>query len=582
MESLNPQDPAAFARIQEIIEQVSPEWRSQPNVLDVVPALKIREGLVRPDELVIGFHVSEKVSPDLLEDRGYKPIPREIGGIATDVILARRPALGSVDEKDTRSQLFDTLIGGIAVGNANLNAYGTLGMTLLAVSDNRMVGLTNEHVLVFDGDGHAGEEVQQPRFYLNSEVSLDDASCCPGGQLHYRGVDNPVVDAAVAVFAAAALAAALSDEIDPHRRGQQATVPASGERTLSETVSVALDYPEIPFPGRPYSLGVQWTYQRHTDQRVLEHAVSETRQNEHVVPVQHLITDKRRYFRGETVRFLALLSPEAGKKTCGNYFVTAAVLSTSHHRAYKIILRPFRGRIPALNSLTHGTTGHDTDSERVRRCYDFNRQQPGDRFDAPRALDGVVYDPGGRTAQFMGQPPTVGLRFPSAGLTILLPAPVQRVVAQVLFYRKAVSLKAYSGTSEVDSAVSTHPVAATLEVSAASIDRLVLAGGSLESILLGFCVETATGEVCLYRGDLQLAPDEELGPWTTYLFAQTRNDVPLGTDPAVAAQTIGGLPVTDNFTDAGETDHFIYGHRCNVDIVPNGEFEVVAGGEGEG
>src|SRR5260221_1057309 len=133
--------------------------------------------------------------------------------------------------------MFDNLVGGIAVGNANIHAYGTLGMTLLAVSDGRMVGLTNEHVLVFDTDGHVGDEVQQPRYYLHSQVSLDSASCCPGGQLHYRGVDNPIVDAAVAVYAAAALAAALSDEIEPHRPGQAATIPAANERTLPEAVS---------------------------------------------------------------------------------------------------------------------------------------------------------------------------------------------------------------------------------------------------------------------------------------------------------------------------------------------------------
>ena len=62
--------------------------------------------------------------------------------------------------------------------------------------------------------------------------------------------------------------------------------------------------------------------------------------------------------------------------------------------------------------------------------------------------------------------------------------------------------------------------------------------------------------------------------WSTYLFAQTRNDVPSGTDPLIAATTIGGLPVTSNFIDAGGSDDITYGHSCLVDIVPNGQFEV--------
>jgi hypothetical protein len=40
--------------------------------------------------------------------------------------------------------------------------------------------------------------------------------------------------------------------------------------------------------------------------------------------------------------------------------------------------------------------------------------------------------------------------------------------------------------------------------------------------------------------------------------------------------TIGGLPVTHNFADAGRTKHVLYGPRCNVTLRPDGEFEVAA------
>ena len=228
MPALDPKDRASFDAIEAVIKRISSQWRSQAHIMEIVPALKTRGGVVQTETLAIGFRVAEKLTYADLAQRSLAAIPAEIEGIPTDVILARQRPHGSVDTKSTRSQMFDTLIGGIAVGNANMNVYGTLGMVLLAQSDSRMVGLTNEHVLVFDGDGHVGDEVQQPRFYLNSEVSLDNAACCPNGTLHYRGVDNPIVDASAAVFAATALAAALSDVIDPHRRGQDATVPALG------------------------------------------------------------------------------------------------------------------------------------------------------------------------------------------------------------------------------------------------------------------------------------------------------------------------------------------------------------------
>lgn len=80
----------------------------------------------------------------------------------------------------------------------------------------------------------------------------------------------------------------------------------------------------------------------------------------------------------------------------------------------------------------------------------------------------------------------------------------------------------------------------------------------------------------MYRGQLTLAPGEELGMWNTYLFAQTKNDVPLNTDPLVAAQTIGGLPVTNSFSEGGVFDNFIYGKSCSIKINPNGKFRVIA------
>jgi hypothetical protein len=435
---LDPKERASFDRLQRLIDRIKVEWLRDPNIVDLQPVLKMRRRAVQPETLVIGFYVNEKVRRDLLDERGVRAIPEEIEGVATDVIQVRQRAHGSVDEKATRSAMFDTLVGGCAVGNSQMGYYGTLAMPLLAISDGRMVGLTNEHVLVFDGEGHAGDDVWQPRFHLNGEVSLDSADCCPNGQLHYRGVDNPIVDASAAVFAAAALAAALSDVIDPHRRGQAATVPNPQERTVKETVSATIAYPEIPFPGRPYKVGTKWNYARQTDTRVLQHGVAETQVNQHVLTGLSLTTDQSKYPRGSRVIFIAVLGPENDKVSCGRYFVTAAALSPSHNKAYKLVLRPVA-------------------------------------------------------------------------------------------------------------------VGATHTEAAAAIKRR-----------------------CVYRGVLELAHDEELGEWTTYCFAQTRNDAPLGIEPTVAAQTIGGLPVTNNYVDGGETDNFIYGHRCNVDLRPDGQFEVIA------
>jgi hypothetical protein len=574
MPDLDPRDPAAFAELEALIARIAPQWQAHANVVAIVPALKTKGGYVQSHRLAVGFYVREKVPPELLQDRGYPPIPAEIEGVPTDVIPAVRRSLGSVDTKDTRSQMFDTLAGGMAVGNANMNVYGTLAMILFAQNDGRPVGLTNEHVLVFDGDGHVGDEVQQPRFYLKSEVSIDSAACCPNGQLHYRPVDNPIVDAAAGVFAAAALAAALSDEIDPHRRGQDATVPDPQERTLRETVSVEMQYPEIPFPGRPYKLDVKWKYRRETELRALEYAVAETTQNGHVVEAQELLTDRPRYPRGDRVIFYALLGPEPRGETCHNYFVTAAALSPSHRRAYKIILKPWE----VAGGLTSDNPNHRLiDGKAVRRCVSFADQKPGDCFRQPRTIGGMLFDPQGHTACFVQPDPTQppGLRFPPAGLTVRFPSPVQEVFGRVVF-RGPVTMTAFRGATAVGSATTSGTSPAVLHVAAAGITHVVFHSRDELPVLVEICVVTQLGHYCVYRGELPLAPDEELGVWSTYLFAQTRNDVPSGTDPLIAATTIGGLPVTNNFTDGGGSDNITYGHSCLVDIVPNGQFEVVA------
>jgi hypothetical protein len=341
MVSSSGQERPGREQVAALAERVAREWQDDPNVVHVDLCLKVTGGVVQPQVRALGFYVRHKLATDVVEQRGWRLVPAEVEGVLTDVIDTHQPAHGSVDEKDTRSQLFDTLVGGIAIGNAQINAYGTLGMTLLAADDGRLVGLTNEHVLVFDVDGHVGDDVVQPRFYLNSEVSLDAADCCPGGQLRYRGVDNPIVDAAAAVFAAAAIAAVASDDIDPHRRGQDATPVDPGEHTQREVVRMEVGYPEIPLPGTPFTAKVHWRYERHTDTRVLTHEVEEEKQNEHHTSLQLLATDRREYPRGARVELYAALAPDAYSGRC-NYFVTAAVLSPNGRQALKVVLRPWK------------------------------------------------------------------------------------------------------------------------------------------------------------------------------------------------------------------------------------------------
>jgi len=313
----------------------------------------------------------------------------------------------------------------------------------------------------------------------------------------------------------------------------------------------------------------------------MEHSVREEKSNPHVIGVQHLITDRTVYERGQTVTFIAVLGADAYSDRCDSFFVTAAALSPSHQRAYKLILRPFAAPLAqrSVATFTHGEPGHVLEQGLVRRCLDFGRQKVGDAFHARRVIDGLSYDPLGASARFVADSAgSIVLALPAGGLEISLPTPATAVTLRLeLPANESVTVRALSGDAEVDRddrPASNDGGEATQQLRGTGITRVVV-DGRRGLRLVQICLERG-GRGCLYRGTLNLATDEETGSWSTYLFAQTRNDVALGIDPLVAAETIGGLPVTNNFFFAGDSDNITYGHACNIDIAADGAFEVVA------
>jgi hypothetical protein len=87
----------------------------------------------------------------------------------------------------------------------------------------------------------------------------------------------------VAAAAAAATAAGLSDARDPFRRGQDNTMPASGEITVGERLEASLIYPEAVELGRPFAVQTKWEYTRITTGESYSYSVSETNNNVHVL-----------------------------------------------------------------------------------------------------------------------------------------------------------------------------------------------------------------------------------------------------------------------------------------------------------
>ena len=54
-----------------------------------------------------------------------------------------------------------------------------------------------------------------------------------------------------------------------------------------------MNYPEMPLPGRPYKLDVDWKYKRQTDRQTMDFGAAEVMTNPHVIQTQELTTDRR-------------------------------------------------------------------------------------------------------------------------------------------------------------------------------------------------------------------------------------------------------------------------------------------------
>jgi hypothetical protein len=136
--------------------------RAIPGVHHVANGLKVRKGRVT-NELGICVFVREKRPESDIPPA--ERIPREIGGIVTDVDVVRR---GAFLANNTR---YRNVKGGIQISNNIASVlkqgdpptigWGTYGCTATLSSDNSIVLLTAAHVLL-DHGGASGDWVYQP------------------------------------------------------------------------------------------------------------------------------------------------------------------------------------------------------------------------------------------------------------------------------------------------------------------------------------------------------------------------------------------------------------------------------------
>ena len=584
---LDPRNPEDLARAEEIAARLREEWKDDPNIVEIAPGLKIAGGKAVPDELVLTFFVQRKLAAQEVERRGSRPIPAEIEGVPTDVEPTLGRPLASPLEK--RRERRDPLLGGIAIGNGNIQwHFGTLGGIVFDNVTGVAKGLTNEHVLVHTNEGEAGDPVIQPAPpRVEDFIEIDfTPECCPVGPIFFVETGGPV-SAFLTWCAVVAGVVALADVRDPTRRGEDATVPAPGERTLREKVDVKLSYPDFPIPGTPYRVDVGWDYTRITTGASYSHRVEETNVNPHVLDLQRLMTDRRLYRRGEVVHLLAtLVSPV--RRPCDALHAIAYLVPGApgqQGRSHMTVLQPVDGAL--LKQLQRLFPDLDGQQGTEETCVNLRGLQPGTTLPDVFTHRGLVYRnlvPSFpmRAVDMMPAGAADGvseLAFGVKGVTIRLPQPVEIVTATVAqFTNQPVEIRAFDVDGNPVDAATAPNVQATphvLRVTGARIAEVLVSGGGNEGLLLELCHgRKIGGRRCYYYGKVALESIDPLGPWRTHLFAQTINNVPLGMDPEIAAQTIGGMPVTSNFEYVGQGSVPPYGQGCIFQPFVDGDFEV--------
>ena len=569
----------SLEEIRRIVDEQRGAFADDPNVHSIGWGLPSRGGRLA-DEIAITFYVRRKLRTEAeIRAYGSLPIPREIEGLPTDVedVTMRRAssATGLRDEK-----IENPLTGGVASSNAanhlwTGNFYGTLGMHARD-ADLRPLAMSNWHVWA-DG-GEEGDNIIQP----GHPVAVDHVAaigevlaCGPvGAAVLNTQVPSPLTAGLYAGAAAAAAAAGASDSIDPTRRGQAATPVEDGEHTELETVDLELDYPDLPWPGTPFRVHPRWTYTRQTDRRLLVHKVEEDKLNPHFLIAYAVETDKLVYDAGEMVRVRAMIWYHE-QFACDAFHVGLHLIPQSTpHRSERQLLLPaectseFMGRLfPSGNLCTRfaglppGRTG--------KRSIRVDWLAVTSLFD-----DEILAVPIGGGAVLSVPASGLRLRFHPAGrVTVRVDEARGEVVLRAIdpFGREAAMTTAGPGTNlelSLDAEFVTAaeitcegggcllgevcidplPASDSLAVRVdPDIGKLLGAEGSSVDCI----TNSPSDEVCFlsirrccFERSYQIPSTERPDRWQGTLVVQSVNNVPDGTDPVVAASTIGGHILT--------------------------------------
>lgn len=545
-----------------------------PNVLCVGFGLRRRKGKI-VEEVCLTYRVYAKYTKESeITAAGSKPIPKEIHGYPTDVLLIREsrpyecPDDPGMPTGDRGARQENPLVGGtsstvLSDWHSFPTGYGTLGGICFDRNTGDELALSNAHVW---GE-ETGRDVIQPWMpvdeYLEATVKL--FLCGATAYLFDLVVPSPATVALGAAAAGAWIAACASDQEDPARWGQRKTgTPPGGATTDRESIRLRAEVPPVPMAGRAYKTRTTWDYTRITDQGDKSVTATEDRSNPHVLLAKRVWTDKPQYGRGSRVQICAELLTRH-RRNPEDYMVVAHCFPKSNpENVYKRILRP--GQCKTRHKPTWGFYGFPPPAK------------PGEQ--APRQIEVDAFQIGATEATLFygpmprgGPNPVTALRIPADGLHCAVP-PCTKVMVKVLHTHRPIEVEAFNAAGiPTGQATGTDDqgVVQELTIDTCEITTLKITGGGGEGYLLGIVAEQRYISGCdkeyphlYYRGTLDLGLETDLDKWGIVLYVQTVDNSDKNSDPIDAAKNIGGIATSANILILGCTAIMLLDHVFDV------------------
>lgn len=502
-------DSTKFKALKALVNRLAQQYADDVNITGIGWGTAERGGQIEPG-LAIVFFVREKLAPEKLVERQTVPIPAEIDGYPTDVRV-----LGNITRQadmagSRNDDVYDPLLGGVVSANLEQldrtffwpkGSVGTLGI-LCQDSNGNPMALSNWHVWADNGAKNGDRIVQPSRPTLGgyTEGVAKTIFCLPiiGSLLEGR-LPSGLAAALYGGAAAAATLAALTDERDPFRRGEDATPNAETAITHEEHLAVRLDYPESPaLPGKAFKTDVKWAYERLTNKGRMGIEVSETQINPHVLPGYIVVPEYSSYQKGQRLTLRAALWDYQPRPADAYHVVAHLVSQKDPSYQLKVLLHPDENcQSFDLLSATPRHTSHQAQpvyrtEEKI--CLDFSYYPPDYKFGldvniGPFAL--ADYDSQTLTTTEQGG----AMRLLSGGILVHHPPAIHVTLHMRNRAETPVAIRALNAFEEVVAEVQvgrTGEEAAVIELSGDMITHVRTTGGNNASDLLMYCIDPVT------------------------------------------------------------------------------------------